>query len=267
MVVPRRGAAPPMTLKGDFQLKTNLLRRYPSALLLALGVSTLCHAQTAAGPMSRVTIIHVKPDMLNEWREIEKGSIPDLKKGGQKSRTVYQTYIFGNSYEYVSVAPIENIAQFDGQNPLLKAMEPAAYARFSEMARKCTESSTSFMSTRNDEISNLILNDAIPPILVSARYHITPGKTQEFINLMKSELLPVYKKAGIRMIVNQRGPGTNPNDVTTSTFFKSFADWGGQPFLIKQLGADAAGKINAKFIGVRTLVEVVTRRRVDELSF
>jgi hypothetical protein len=248
-------------------MKANLLRRYPSALLLALGVSTFCHAQTATGPMSRVTIIHVKPDMVNEWRELEKNSIPDLKKGGQKSRTVNQTYIFGNSYEYVSIGPIENMAIFDGQNPLLKAMEPAAYARFSEMARKCTESSTSFMSTRLDEISNLIQNDAIPPILVSARYRIAAGKMQEFINLTKSDILPVYKKAGVRMTVAQRGVGANPNDVTTNTYYKTFADWGGGPFLTKQLGQEASNKIGAKFAGIRTLIEVTTRRRVDDLSF
>jgi len=248
-------------------MKTNLLRRYPSALLLALGVSTLCHAQTATGPMSRVTINHVKPDMVNEWTQIMKADISDLKKAGQKSRTVYQTSIFGNAYEYVFVSPIENFADFDGKSPLAKALEPAALARHAGMLSKCIESSTSFMSTRNEDISNLILNDEIPPILVSARYRIAPGKTQEFINLMKSDILPVYKKAGVRMVVNQRGPGANPNEVTTATFYKSFADWGGQPFITKQLGAEAAAKINAKFTGVRTLIEVVVRRRVDELSF
>lgn len=246
-------------------MQANLLRRYPSALLLALGVSTLCHAR--ADPMSRVTITHVKPEMINEWRELWKAEVPDLKKGGQKTRTVYQTYIFGNAYEYVSVSPIDNFADFDGQSPMTKALEPAALARHGEMARKCIESATSFMSTRREEISNLILNDAIPPILVSARYRIAPGKMQEYINLMKSDLLPVYKKAGVRMTVNRRGPGTNPNDVTVATFYKSFADWGGGPFLTKQLGAEAAAKINAKFAGVRTLIEVVARRRVDELSF
>lgn len=246
-------------------MQANLLRRYPSALLLALGVSTLCHAQT--NPMLRVTITHVKPEMINEWIALQKESNIASKKGGQKTRTMYQTSIFGNSYEYFSVAPIENFAQFDGKSPIAKALEPAEAARLGEMLRKCVESQTSFMSTRREEISNLIQNDGIPPILVSARYRIAPGKMQEYINLMKSDLLPVYKKAGIRMIVNQRGPGTNPNDVTVATFYKSFADWGGGPFLTKQLGADAAAQINAKFAGVRTLIEVVVRRRVDELSF
>lgn len=245
-------------------MKAKLLIAYcAGAILLVLNLSAICHAQTR----SRVTITHIKPEMVNEWRALEMASIPDAKKGGQKSRTVYQTSVFGNSYEYVTIVPIESFAMFDGQNPLAKAMEPGAYARYNEMLRKCVESSTSFMSMRRDEISNLIQNDAIPPVLVNARYRIAPGKTQEFINLMKSDLLPVYKKAGVRMTVALRGPGTNPNEVTINTFYKSFADWDGQPFLTKELGADAAAKINAKFIGIRTLMDVVVRRRVDALSF
>lgn len=248
-------------------MKTNLLRRYPSALLLALGVSTLGHAQTATGPMSRVTITHVKPDMSTEWIAVQKERNAAAKKGGAKSRTVYLTSIFGNTFEYASVAPIENFADFDGKNPLAKALEPAALANINARNRKCLESSNSYMITRQDDISNLILNDAIPPILVIARYRIAPGKFQEFVNLMKSDVLPVYKKAGVRMTVARRSVGTNPNDLTVNSYYKSFADWGGQPFITKQLGAEAAAKINAKFTGVRTLIEVVVRRRVDDLSF
>lgn len=248
-------------------MKTKLLRRYPSALLLALGVSTLCHAQTPTGTRSRVTIVHVKPDMVYEWRELMKAEIPDLKKGGMKSRAVYQSYIFGNADEYVIVSTIDNFAIFDGPPALARALEPAAYVLALATSRKCILSSTSFLSTGLNEISNLVQNDAPPPIRVQARYRITPGKMQEFINLTKSEILPVYKKAGVRMTVSQRGPGANPSDVVSNTYYKSFADWGGGSFLSKQLGQEAANKINAKFIGIRTLVEVVVRKRVDELSF
>jgi hypothetical protein len=61
--------------------------------------------------------------------------------------------------------------------------------------------------------------------------------------------------------------GTNPNDVTMSTAYSKFADLDGGPFLVKQLGQDAVNKLNAKFIGIRTLIEVVVRTRVAELSF
>jgi hypothetical protein len=244
-------------------MKTNLLPRYPSALLLALGVSALCHAQT--NPTSRVTVTHVKPEMVNEWIDLMKAEIPDLKKGGAKSRTVLQTYVLGNSYEYVTVSPVDNFAMLDGQPPLARGMEPGPYVRLNSMLRKYIDGSTSFLSFRRDEISNLVLNDAPPSIVIQARYRVS--KMQEFINLAKSDLLPVYKNAGVRMTMSLRGVGANPLDVVISTYYKSFAEWGGLSFLEKQLGAEGAAKINAKFAGVRTLVEVVARRRVDGLSF
>jgi hypothetical protein len=45
------------------------------------------------------------------------------------------------------------------------------------------------------------------------------------------------------------------------------ADLDGGPFLVKQLGQDGANKINAKFAGIRTLIEVIVRNRVADLSF
>jgi hypothetical protein len=90
---------------------------------------------------------------------------------------------------------------------------------------------------------------------------------QDFENLVKSDILPIYKKAKVSLTVNRRGAGANPNDVTMSTGLTKFADMDGGPFLVKQLGQDGAAKLNAKFTGIRTTVEVVVRRRVPELSF
>jgi hypothetical protein len=67
--------------------------------------------------------------------------------------------------------------------------------------------------------------------------------------------------------VTQRGPGANVNDVTIATGYAKYADLDGGPLITKQLGADGAAKVNAKFNGIRTLVEVVVRSRVADLSF
>lgn len=124
-------------------MKTKPLCRYSSALLLGLAVATLCHAQSATNPTSRMTITHVKPEMLTEWRDIQKEMIPILKKGGVKSRMVYQTTMFGNSYEYVTMTPFDSYAVFDNPNPIAKALEPAAAARLNEKLRKCVVSANS----------------------------------------------------------------------------------------------------------------------------
>ncbi|MBZ5624550.1 MAG: hypothetical protein LAQ69_38495 [Acidobacteriia bacterium] len=238
-----------------------------SAAVLASTFSIQCLAQSATPQLARVTITHVKPDMLNEWLDLQKNEVvPGLKKAGQKTRTVYGTSLFGNSYEFVVITPFEKYAEFDAGNPLTKALGQPASARLGEKLRKCTISSTSYAITRLADLSN-VLDGPPPQMLVSARYRITPGKTQDFQNLVKSEILPVYKKAKVGLIVSQRGAGANPNDVTMSTVYSKFADMDGGPFLVKQLGQEGANKVNAKFVGIRTLIEVVVRSRVEDLSF
>jgi hypothetical protein len=89
----------------------------------------------------------------------------------------------------------------------------------------------------------------------------------DFQNLVKSDILPVYKQAKVGLTVNQRGVGTNPADVTMSTLYTKMADLDGGPFLVKQLGQESSNKITAKFSGIRTLMDVVVRQRVADLSF
>ena len=55
---------------------------------------------------------------------------------------------------------------------------------------------------------------------------------------MKAEVLPVYKKAKLGLIVNQRGPGANTSDVTVSTAYTKFADMEGGPLLRQPLGVE-----------------------------
>jgi len=247
-------------------LKTPLLSCAGLALL-ALAFNPLAPAQTAAPSRSRVTVTHVKPDMLTEWIDLQKNEVvPALKKGGEKTRTVYATSIFGNSYEYLLISPIVSMAQFDGQSPLVKALDQPGATRLNEKLRKCVESSTSYMVTRMDEASN-ILSAALPNMLVTARYRIAAGRMPDFVNIMKTDVLPVYKKGKMEMIVNQRGPGANTNEVTVSTAYAKFADMEGGPFLTQQLGREGAAKLNAKFTGIRNIVDVVVRRKVADLSF
>jgi hypothetical protein len=248
----------------------NIKAQFITCASIATLAVTFCSqspAQTEMPLRSRVTVTHVKPDMLAEWVDLQKNEVvPALKKGGDKTRTVYATSIFGDAYEYVLISPIEKMSQFDGQSPLVKALDTPGSNRLNEKLRKCIDSSTSYMITRLPEISN-ILEGPTPDMIVTVRYNIAPGKFTDYENLMKTEVLPVYKKAKVGLIVNQRGPGANTSDVTVSTVYTKFADMEGGPFLTQQLGQDAANRLNAKFAGIRTMVEVVVRRKVADLSF
>ena len=236
------------------------------AIVIALAtLPNLCPAQPAPN-RSRVTITHVKPDMVTDWVDLQKNEVvPALKKAGVKTRTVYVSGLFGNSFEYLTAQPFENFSDFDGANPLVKALDAPGAARLQAKLAKCIVSSNSFMSTRVDEISNEV--DPPPTVLVSVRYRVTPGKINDFQNVVKSDILPVYKKAKVNLTVNHRGPGANPADVTVVTGYPKYANLNGGPFLTQQLGAAEAGKIQAKLAAVATVVEVVVRARVPDLSF
>jgi hypothetical protein len=238
---------------------------FAGTLALAAGLSTLCLAQ-APVTRTRVTITHLKPDMVNEWIDLQKNEVvPALKKGGIKARTVFSSGIFGTAGEYLISQPFDNTAEFDGQSPLVRALDAPGATRLNTKLNKCVVSSNSFMNSRLDDISNVL---ATPPmVIVSVRYRIATGKLQEFRDLFKSEILPVYKKAKVSVTINQRGPGANPNDLTVVTGYAKYADMNGGPFLVQQLGQAGADKVNAKFAAIRTTVEVVVRRRMTDLSF
>jgi hypothetical protein len=242
-----------------------LLSFCAGAVALAGSLSAPALAQSPT--LFRYTHTQVKPEMLNEWLDLQKNEVvPALKKAGQTTRNVLVAGLFGNSYEYVTVTPFAKYADFDGDAPLVKALGPAAAARLNEKLRKCVASQFSYAGTRLTDISNV--PDGPPPaVVVSVRYRIAQGKMPDFQALVKSDVLPLYKKAKVRLTVTQRGPGANVNDVTMATGYAKYADLDGGAFVAKQLGADGAAKLNAKFAPFRTLVEVVVRHRVADLSF
>jgi hypothetical protein len=235
------------------------------AVVLAFSLSTPALAQTPT--LFRYTHTQVKPEMLNEWLDLQKNEvIPAQKKAGLTTRTVYVASLFGNTYEYVTMTPFSKYADFDGDGPLVRALGQAAADRLNAKLRRCVTSQFSYAGTRLTDISNVI--DGPPSaIVVSVRYRIASGKMADFRDLVKSDVLPVYKKANVRLAVTQRGPGANVNDVTMATGYAKYSDLDDGPVLAKQLGADGAAKVNAKFAPFRTLVEVAVRRRVADLSF
>ena len=234
------------------------------AIVLAAGLSTL----SAQSLMNRVTYTHLKPDMVTEWVDLQKNEIvPALKKAGVKGRVVYSSGLFGTSYEYVTITPMENFAAFDAGNPITKALGAEASARLAAKLSKCTASAQSFQSTRMSDISYPDPDTPWPQILLSTRVRVAPGKMPEFESIMKTDVLPAYKKAKVYYTANRRGFGANSNDVTITVGYAKYADIDAGNPMVKALGAEGAAKLLAKFAGVATLIEQVVRSRQADLSF
>ena len=255
-------------MRHSFSLR-GYLSATATAVALALSVSTMCLlAQAPAQTWVFVTYTHVKPDMLHEWLDLQKNEVvPALKKADVRSRTVWQTALFGDVYEYVSVTPIEKFAQFDNPNPIARSLSPQAAARLQEKLRKCITGTHNYATLTLSDLSIPRDSKEPPKMATFSRVRVAPGKVQDYQNFIKTEILPVYKGKVDGYGVSRRIFGGNLSEFTTVTYYNKFADLDGGPLLTRLAGQEAAAKIQAKGVGLSTPVQSVVRRYVADLSF
>lgn len=243
------------------------------SLTLGLVVSSLCLAQSRQAPASSrftVTYTQVKPEMAEEYIALQKNEVtPAYKKAGVKSRNLMRTRL-GNTYEFVSVRPLDSYAELDGPSPLVKALGQEGSTKLLAKLRRCTTSTRTFVTTRHDDLS--VPADGAWTVAVSSRSRIAPGKRTDYENLVRTEILPLNKKAKaegkiLGHQVSRRGLGAFANEVTSTTYYAKFADIEGGTVTTRMLGPEGAAKLGAKFTGISTIVEQVVRTRIADSSF
>ena len=248
-----------------------------SVVWLALASSVLCLAQSkqsasSATTRSQIRVTEVKPDMLNEWLALQKNQVmPALKKAGISTRTML-TNAYGNVYEYLAITPLQDYAALDGEEPLVHALGKDAGAKLLANLSKCIDSQRVYISTRVNDLSSPPDPKAPAPVWVTVRFRTTPGKTADYENYFKTDLAPVYAKAKATgkiagYSLSRRGFGADPLDRTLVIYANKFADLEAGNPLTQVLGQEAAAKLQAKGVGMATVVEQLVRRRVPDLSF
>ena len=223
----------------------------------------------AAPPMlDSVTVVRIKPEMINEWIELNKNTvIPALKKAGVKERGCFQTAQFGESFEYVLITPIESLAQYDGEPPLRKALGNG-YEAYVEKARRMVTSVHTYADQARMDLSYMGKMTGQPALAVVASVTVTPGRTQDFENLIKAFVLPAVKKAGAKgYFVSQTLLGGDISAYTTVTFYDSFADIAKGSPLVEGMGAAGYASFLRKTAGIVVRVERSVYRYNAELSF
>ena len=237
-------------------------------LAMSLVPATVCLAQAPATPPPatryNVTVVRIKPDMINEWLDLQKNeTIPALKKAGVTNRTVMSTAI-GNAFEYVILTPFPKWAEMDAPPAPVRALGAEAAARLRAKTIKCIDVQRNYMLNRVDDL-------AIPPgtALVSRTTvrRPPPGKMADFMAYQRTDILPLMKKAKADgkiagYAVSTRGVGAQAGEVTTTIYYNKFADMdapGG--------GVSVPAAITAKGAPLSTTVQTVIRRRVADLSF
>jgi hypothetical protein len=109
-------------------------------------------------------------------------------------------------------------------------------------------------------------------VWTTVRYRVTAGKNQDYETYLKADIMPVYAKAKAAekiagYSVARRGPGANTRDRTTVIYMDKIASMEAGTVLTQMLGQEAAAKLTARGASLASLVEVVVRRIVPDLSY
>jgi hypothetical protein len=222
---------------------------------------------------SSVSVVRVKPDMVTEWQDLQKKVVnPALKKAGVKERAVFETAVFGNSYEYVVITPITSFAQYDEpMSPLRKTLGEDDFRDYLAKTRRCIVSVQTFAEVSRLDLSymgKMASMTGPPKLAVVTSLSVMPGRGAAFENLVKSEVLPVMKKADvIGYFVSQTMFGGDGWGYTSVIFYDSFAEIGkGSPF-VRVLGQAGSAALFAKIGGMVAHQERVIARFNADLSF
>jgi hypothetical protein len=247
------------------------------ALMVIVGGSNgtvLAQAGAQAPPAVRVlvTTTQLKPDMVDTWQTIQRTEVvPATKKGGGTWRWVFTSGpLGGQGFTFVTVVPITNYAQFDGQNAVQRALGPDGVAKLNAKQRPAIVSTHAVLQTLVQNASLQSFPSTPPAFVRVSTLQLLPGKGQEFAAMIEKEYLPAMKKAGVTdylvFAANYGAPITQRSIVTFLTKYADLDQAGGGP-LARALGQEAAQKINLRQAALTSSNEAAVYRLVPDLSF
>ncbi|MFN8580871.1 MAG: hypothetical protein U0163_07855 [Gemmatimonadaceae bacterium] len=124
-------------------------------VMIALAVvhTPLKAQQPVANTRSYVQVYRLKPDMVNEWLDLQRTEVvPAQKKAGVTSRTTLVTQV-GNSFEYQILTPFPSWSAMDGDTPLVRALGAEGAAQLNAKLRKCILLQQTYMTNRVDSLT------------------------------------------------------------------------------------------------------------------
>lgn len=240
------------------------MKRFITLMVSATALAMTTAAQTAPAPvLLQVSRVQVKPDRATEYREIEGKYTEAYKKGGGTLRAVYQGSA-GNPYEYMVVTALPNFAAMDGDSVYVKGSTAAAIAALGARRSQCT-TSVNVTYERPTDIG-LTDNAAMTSAKVFGvnRYQVRPGMADEFMALMKNEIVPALKKGGVKDFKLRRVEYGGSRELFTSRrAIANFAELDGGSPMEKALGKDGAAALTKKSRALATTQYFLYRMRTE----
>ena len=239
-----------------------------SARSCALMFSSPDSALAQDGPqLFRLGMVKVKMGGQYEFEEATKLINAAYKKAGAPWRQVWRTAIFGEMGTVVSVTPVKNYAQFDGEAPIAQ-MSAADRAKYTTLSRNCIESVHYTLEESIPSLSIVSSRTTPPKFARVTTVLVQPGKTIEFEELIRTMILPAMKKASVKDYwVNRTVLGGPMGQYTLLYIFDKWAELDTAPTLDKALGAEGFKQFLGKISGIAAHSENMVAATDSALSY
>ena len=248
-------------------MKSKLLCALVGAVLLAFTVLVFCQQPSPA--LLTVGRVQVRSGQVQEFLEVSKQVADAIKKAAPTDyfTLTYRTAV-GNSNEFWRVTPLNKFADRDGQSPVAKMMTPELAALMTRGSQYVERTVTTIERPIRD-LAVTASGAKTPPIFIKVyRTRVKPGMAEQFISLLKTDIMPAIKKMNGSMRIRQVEMGGNTNDFTGSFPFEKWAEQDDSASFTKAMGGEeAVRKFAERMSQIEAGTEVIVIRYVPELSY
>jgi hypothetical protein len=249
-------------------------QRFAAVLLAAaFGASVVSSgrlaAQQSAPQRSAVTIVQVRPEAVDSWRELQATqTVPALKKAGVAQRDVYEA-IYAPGGQFRVVQPLTKFADRDNpQPPIARALGDAGFRTYTDALRKMQASTATTIIESIPDASYDPNPSAVYPVLVLTRYHVAPGRTADFLAYVRGERAAAVKKGQTkRELISRVLFGGDNNEFRIASFEDKVGALDSPSPVTRALGTDGVAKMVTKLAGVVLSSDRTVWRRVEAMSF
>lgn len=222
-------------------------------LLLLVGVCASLPVMSQGAPIHVAVTNRVVSERIAEYQDLRRQLVDIYKKAGrERSQSVYSS--LSGPFEFVIVQhyPKWEALTPGQQDPKMKDFA-AEVAGLNSRLMRCVETYTRDLG----QVSELSygMNEGPPPMMRVIRTTLKPGVMAEYMNLTKTELVPAYKKAGVKTFV-QIMPVYGEGAVATVIPI-TWKEMDEGNVLVKALGRDGYAALMKK------LDALIVKRQVD----
>ena len=129
--------------------------------------------------------------MIDEYVALQREISARMRRGGPAWRTVSRTEGFGDTYRFVILSPLPNLASLDAA---ARNVDPEL-AALNGRAQKYVKSQQTIAIRSTPEIDKPLAANQQPALMLVNIAKVFPGREQDYFNIMKSDFLPHFDKA------------------------------------------------------------------------